>query len=34
MGMDFRTDFSKPFEAPYVPSVAKYTDNYILLMSA
>ena len=34
MGVDFRTDFSKPFEAPYVPSVAKYTDNYILLMSA
>jgi len=34
MGIDFRTDFSKPFEAPYVPSVAKYTDNYILLMSA
>ncbi len=34
MGMDFRTDFSKPFEAPYVSSVAKYTDNYILLMSA
>lgn len=34
MGMDFRNDFSKPFEAPFVPSVAKYTDNYILLMSA
>lgn len=34
MGMDFRTDFSKPYEAPYIPSVAKYTDNYILLISA
>lgn len=34
MGMDFRTDFSKPYVAPFVPSVANYTDNYILLMSA
>ncbi|MCF0213977.1 MAG: pyridoxal phosphate-dependent aminotransferase [Muribaculaceae bacterium] len=33
MGMDFRTDFSHPFEAPYIPSVAKYTDNYILMLS-
>lgn len=34
MGMDFRTDFSKPYCAPYIPTVAKYTDNYILLCSA
>lgn len=34
MGMDFRSDFSKPFQAPYIPTVAKYTDNYILLLSA
>lgn len=34
MGMDFRSDFSKPYEAPYIPSVAHYTDNYILLVSA
>ncbi len=34
MGMDFRSDFSHPYEAPYVPSVAKYTDNWILLLSA
>lgn len=33
MGMDFRSDFSHPFEAPYVPSVANYTKNYILLLS-
>ncbi|MDE6381103.1 MAG: pyridoxal phosphate-dependent aminotransferase, partial [Muribaculaceae bacterium] len=33
MGMDFRTDFSHPFEAPYIPSVGKYTDNYIMLVS-
>jgi len=34
MGMDFRRSYSKPFEAPYIPAVAKYTDNYILLVSA
>ncbi|MDE5842581.1 MAG: pyridoxal phosphate-dependent aminotransferase [Muribaculaceae bacterium] len=34
MGMDFRKDFSHPGEAPYIPTVAKYTDNYILLVSA
>lgn len=34
MGMDFRTDFSKPGVEPYIPTVAKYTDNYILFMSA
>lgn len=33
-GMDFRSDFSKPFEAPFVPTVAKYTDNYILMLSS
>ncbi|WP_297095396.1 pyridoxal phosphate-dependent aminotransferase [uncultured Draconibacterium sp.] len=33
-GMDFRTDFSKPGEAPYPPSVAHYTDNYILFISS
>lgn len=34
LGMDFRQEFGKPFEAPYVPTVAKYTDNYILFVSA
>lgn len=33
LGMDFRHDFSHPYETPYVPTVAKYTDNYILLLS-
>jgi aspartate/methionine/tyrosine aminotransferase len=33
-GMDFRTDFSKPGEAPYPPSVAHYTDNYVLFISS
>ena len=31
--MDFRQDLSRPFEPPYQPSVAHYTDNYILLIS-
>jgi aspartate/methionine/tyrosine aminotransferase len=31
--MDFRKDLSTPFEPPYQPSVARYTDNYILLIS-
>ena len=34
MTMDFRRDMSKPFEPPFQPSVSKYTDNYIMLMSA
>ncbi|MDA3927706.1 MAG: pyridoxal phosphate-dependent aminotransferase [Prolixibacteraceae bacterium] len=33
-GMDFRKDLSKPGEAPYQPSVANYTDNYVLFISA
>jgi Aspartate/tyrosine/aromatic aminotransferase len=31
--MDFRRDLSKPYQAPYQPSVAHYTDNYVLLIS-
>ena len=34
MTMDFRRDMSCPFEPPFQPTVAKYTDNYVLLMSA
>ncbi|MCM1290971.1 MAG: pyridoxal phosphate-dependent aminotransferase [Prevotella sp.] len=34
MGMDFRLDLGHPGEPPYVPTVAKYTDNYVLLISA
>ncbi len=33
-GMDFRNDLSKPGVAPFQPSVAKYTDNYILFISS
>jgi hypothetical protein len=32
-GMDFRKDISKPGVPPYQPTIAKYTDNYILLIS-
>ncbi len=33
-GMDFRKDYDKPGEPPYQPTVAKYTDNYILFISS
>lgn len=33
-GMDFRKDLSQPGQPPYQPTVAKYTDNYILLVSS
>jgi aspartate/methionine/tyrosine aminotransferase len=32
--MDFRRDMSKPGLPPYQPTVAKYTDNYILTISS
>lgn len=31
--MDFRKDLGNPFQPPFQPSVARYTDNYILLIS-
>ncbi len=33
-GMDFRKDYSKPGVPPYQPTVAKYTDNYLLFISS
>ncbi len=33
-GMDFRKDFSKPGQPPYQPTVANYTDNFILFISS
>jgi aspartate/methionine/tyrosine aminotransferase len=33
-GMDFRKDYSIPGEPPYQPTVAKYTDNWVLLISS
>lgn len=32
--MDFRYPFGRPYQAPFVPTVARYTDNYILMLSA
>ena len=31
--MDFRKPLGRPFEAPYQATVARYTENYILLVS-
>lgn len=33
-GMDFRKDYSRPGSAPYQPSIGKYHDDYILLISS
>ena len=33
-GMDFRENYGVPGESPYQPTVAHYTDNYILILSA
>ena len=32
--MDYRRDMGYPFQPPYPPTVARYTDNYILMLSA
>jgi len=32
--MDYRRDLSHPYQPPYVPTVAHYTDNYILMLSS
>jgi len=33
-GMDFRKDYSKPGLAPFQPTIGKYTDDYIILVSS
>ncbi len=33
-GMDFRNHYGRPGQAPYQPTVAKYCDNYLLLISS
>jgi aspartate/methionine/tyrosine aminotransferase len=33
-GMDFRKDYSSPGRPPFQPTVARYTDDYILLISS
>ena len=32
--MDYRRDLGHPYQPPYVPTVARYTDNYILMLSS
>lgn len=34
LGMDFRVYAGKPYMPPYVPTVARYTDRWILFVSA
>ena len=33
-GMDFRRNLGRPWQPPYVPTVARYTDNYIIMLSS
>jgi aspartate/methionine/tyrosine aminotransferase len=33
-GMDFRKDYSVPGTAPFQPTIGKYTDDYIILISS
>jgi aspartate/methionine/tyrosine aminotransferase len=33
-GMDFREEYGIPYEPPYQPSIANYTDQYIILISS
>lgn len=32
--MDYRRDLGHPYVPPFVPTVARYTDNYILMLSS
>ena len=32
--MDYRRPLGRPFEPPFVPTVARYTDNWIMMLSA
>ena len=34
MGMDFRSRYGVPYKEPFVPTVARYTDRCILLLSS
>ncbi|HOU01294.1 MAG TPA: pyridoxal phosphate-dependent aminotransferase [Bacteroidales bacterium] len=33
-GMDFRKDYSHPGEPPFQPTIAHYTDDYVILISS
>ena len=32
--MDYRKDLGHPYQPPFAPTVARYTDNYILMLSS
>ncbi len=34
LGMDFREDYSQPGEPPFVPTVGRYGQNWVLLLSS
>jgi len=34
IGMDFRRDYSQPHEPPFVPTIARHTQNYIMIISS
>jgi aspartate/methionine/tyrosine aminotransferase len=34
LGMDFRQNYGNPYESPYIPTIAQYTQNYLLLISS
>jgi len=34
LGMDFRYDYSKPGQPPFQPTIAKYTENYFIIISS
>lgn len=34
LNMDFRKDYSKPGEPPYQPTIARHSENFILLISS
>ena len=33
-GMDYRRELGHPFRPPFVPTVARYTDKYVLMLSS
>ena len=34
LGMDFREDYSRPGEPPFIPSVGRYGSNWVMLISS
>ncbi|MFQ6609083.1 MAG: aminotransferase class I/II-fold pyridoxal phosphate-dependent enzyme [Fidelibacterota bacterium] len=34
LGMDFRVDYSIPNEPPFPPTIARYTDNYFVVLAS